>query len=278
MLAVDKLNLYEKYSGHDRQIYEDTLHLAEKIAAQQFYPVNAEGDHVGISYDRTSGTVTTPESFKPAYQAMARAGFIGVSADPDFGGLGMPLAVSVACKEYFCSACGSLTFYALLTGSAAQLVHSFGTQQQKRLYLPQMLSGAWGGTMCLTEPNAGSEVGNVKTRAIPQENSAYLISGQKIFISAAENTIWRTISFTWFWRALMETPPAPGGYPFLSSPNIFRHPTGHPLNAMTSFVQGSSTRWVSTAFQPAHCHSVKMAGAQVIFLAIGERVCGRCFR
>ncbi|MGA3280688.1 MAG: acyl-CoA dehydrogenase [Smithella sp.] len=189
MLAVDKLNLYEKYSGHDRQIYEDTLHLAEKIAAQQFYPVNAEGDHVGVSYDRTSGAVTTPESFKPAYQAMAQAGFIGVSADPDFGGLGMPLAVSVACKEYFCSACGSLTFYALLTGSAAQLVHSFGTQQQKRLYLPQMLSGAWGGTMCLTEPDAGSEVGNVKTRAIPQENGAYLISGQKIFISGGEHDL-----------------------------------------------------------------------------------------
>ena len=189
MLAVDKLNLYEKYSGHDRQIYEDTLHLAEKIAARQFYPVNAEGDHAGVSYDRASGAVTTPESFKPAYQAMARAGFIGVSADPAFGGLGMPLAVSVACKEYFCSACGSLTFYALLTGSAAQLVHSFGTQQQKKLYLPQMLSGAWGGTMCLTEPDAGSEVGNVKTRAIPQENGAYTICGQKIFISGGEHDL-----------------------------------------------------------------------------------------
>jgi alkylation response protein AidB-like acyl-CoA dehydrogenase len=189
MLAVDKLNLYERYSGHDRQIYEDTLHLAEKIAARQFYPVNAEGDRAGVRYDRANKTVTTPESFKPAYQAMARAGFIGVSADPAFGGLGMPLAISVACKEYFCSACGSLTFYALLTGSAAQLVHSFGTQQQKKLYLPEMLSGAWGGTMCLTEPDAGSDVGNVKTRAIPQQDGAYLICGQKIFISGGEHDL-----------------------------------------------------------------------------------------
>jgi hypothetical protein len=189
MLAVDKLNQYEKYSGHDHEIYEDTLRLAEKIAAEQFYPVNAEGDHTGVNYDRASGAVTTPECFKPAYQAMAEAGFIGVSADPAFGGLGMPLAISVACKEYFCSACGSLTFYALLTGSAAQLVHSFGTEEQKRLYLPEMLSGAWGGTMCLTEPDAGSEVGNVKTRAIPQENGAYIISGQKIFISGGEHDL-----------------------------------------------------------------------------------------
>ncbi|MGO9215675.1 MAG: acyl-CoA dehydrogenase [Syntrophales bacterium] len=189
MLGVDKLNQYEKYSGHDREIYEDTLRLAEKIAVEQFYPVNAEGDHTGVSYNRASGTVTTPECFKPAYKAMAEAGFIGVSADPAVGGLGMPLAISVACKEYFCSACGSLTFYALLTGSAAQLVHSFGTEKLKRLYLPKMLSGAWGGTMCLTEPDAGSEVGNVKTRAMRQKNGNYMISGQKIFISGGEHDL-----------------------------------------------------------------------------------------
>ncbi|HUN53921.1 MAG TPA: acyl-CoA dehydrogenase [Smithella sp.] len=189
MLEVDKLNLFEKYSGHDREIYEDTLRLVEKIAAEQLYPVNIEGDHTGVRYDPASGAVTTPECFKPAYQAMAEAGFIGVSADAAFGGLGMPLAISVACKEYFCSACGCLTFYALLTGSAAQLVHSFGTEEQKNLYLPRMLSGAWGGTMCLTEPSAGSDVGNVKTKAARQEDGTYNICGQKIFISGGEHDL-----------------------------------------------------------------------------------------
>ena len=184
MLGVDKPGKYEKFSGHDRELYEDTLKLAEKISVEQFYLTNVEGDRVGVRYDRKHMTVATPDCFTRPYRAMSEAGFIGVSADPAFGGLGLPLSISLACKEYFCAANGSLMFYALLTGSAAQLVHSFGSEAQKGIYLSKMLSGEWGGTMCLTEPDAGSEVGNVKTRAIRREDGTYLITGQKIFISA----------------------------------------------------------------------------------------------
>jgi len=189
MLDVDKCKQYEKFADRDHELYEDTLKLAEKISVEQFYPTNAEGDREGVRYDRTHGTVTAPACFKLPYRAMSEAGFIGVSAEPAFGGLGLPLSISVACKEYFCAANGCLTFYTLLTGSAAQLVHSFGNEDQKRIYLAKMLSGEWGGTMCLTEPEAGSEVGNAKTRAVRREDGTYLITGQKIFISGGEHDL-----------------------------------------------------------------------------------------
>jgi alkylation response protein AidB-like acyl-CoA dehydrogenase len=189
MLDVDKCKQYKKFADHDHELYEDTLKLAEKISVEQFYPANVEGDRVGVRYDRSHGAVSVPTCFKAPYRAMSEAGFIGVSAEPSFGGLGLPLSISVACKEYFCAANGCLTFYALLTGSAAQLVHSFGNEEQKRIYLSKMLSGEWGGTMCLTEPEAGSEVGNVKTKAVRQENGTYLITGQKIFISGGEHDL-----------------------------------------------------------------------------------------
>lgn len=189
MLDVDACAQYEKFSGQDHALYEDTLRLAEQIAVEQFYPVNSEGDHVGVRFDRKLGTVTVPACFQQPYRAISEAGFIGVSADPSYGGLGLPLSISVACKEYFCAGNGCLTFYTLLSGSAAQLVYSFGSQEQKQTYLPKMLSGKWSGTMCLTEPQAGSEVGNVKTRAVRRDDGTYEITGQKIFISGGEHDL-----------------------------------------------------------------------------------------
>jgi len=156
LLNIDRYCTYERFSSHDHALYEDTLTLAEKIAHKQLYPTNVEGDREGVHYDREQGTVTVPKRFHEAYRALTEAGFIGVAADPVFGGLGLPLAISVACKEFFCAGNGCLTFYTLLTGSAAQLIYTFGNDEQKRTFLPQMLSGHWTGTMCLTEPNAGS--------------------------------------------------------------------------------------------------------------------------
>ncbi len=189
MLEVDSCLQYEKFSDQDQALYEDTLRLAEQISVEQFYPVNSEGDRVGVHFDNKLGVVTVPACFQQPYRAISEAGFIGVSADPAFGGLGLPLSVSVACKEYFCAANGCLTFYTLLSGSAAQLVYSFGSQEQKQTYLPKMLSGKWSGTMCLTEPNAGSDVGNVKTKAVRREDGAYEITGQKIFISGGDHDL-----------------------------------------------------------------------------------------
>lgn len=210
MLGVDKYGKYEEFAGHDHELYEDTIKLAERISVEQFYPTNAEGDRIGVRYDPMRMTVATPSCFKRPYRAMSEAGFIGISADPAFGGLGLPLSISVACKEYFCAANGCLAFYTLLTGSAAHLVQSYGSETQKRIYLSRMLCGEWSGTMCLTEPDAGSEVGNVKTNAVRREDGAYLIKGQKIFISGGEHDLTENIIHMVLARIVGDSPGTKG--------------------------------------------------------------------
>ncbi len=193
MLKVHDLAHFEKFNGYDREILQDTLNLAEKIAWDKMYPVDSQGDEEGVSYDPKTMSVTVPEYFHEPYRSMTGAGFISISDSADFGGMGMPQSVSVACKEFFGAASAALSFCALLTGSAAGLIRRFGTEEQKILYLDKMLKGIWGGTMCLTEPGAGSDVGNMRTRAIPTPDGSYHIEGQKIFISSGEHNLTENI-------------------------------------------------------------------------------------
>jgi len=193
MLKVHDLAHFEKFSGYDLEIVQDTLNLAEKIAWDKMYPVDAQGDEEGISYDPKTMSVTVPEYFHEPYRSMTGAGFISISDSTDLGGMGMPQSVSVACKEFFGAANAALSFCTLLTGSAAGLIRRFGNDEQKKLYLDKMLKGTWGGTMCLTEPGAGSDVGNMRTRAIPMPDGTYRIEGQKIFISSGEHDLTENI-------------------------------------------------------------------------------------
>lgn len=193
MLKAQDIAGYEKFNGYDREMFMDTVKLAEKIAWEKLYPTDAPGDEDGVHYDPQNMTVAVPEYFHAPYRSMTGAGFIAVSEAPEIGGMGMPQCISVACKEYFCAASAALTFFTLLTGSAAGLVRRFGNDEQKTLYLEKMLKGQWGGTMCLTEPEAGSDVGNIKTRAIPQPDGTFRIEGQKIFISAGEHDLTENI-------------------------------------------------------------------------------------
>jgi len=193
MFKAHTLTEYAKFDGYDLEMFKDTLNLAEKIAWEKLYPVDGPGDEEGVHYDPQTMTVTVPEIFHDPYRSMTGAGFISVSDDPEIGGMGMPQCISVACKEYFCAASAALAFFTLLTGSAAGLVRRFGDEDQKRLYLKKMLQGIWGGTMCLTEPEAGSDVGNIKTRAVRKPDGTYRIEGQKIFISAGEHDLTENI-------------------------------------------------------------------------------------
>ena len=189
MLEVEKLSQYPKYADYDRDMYEDTLNLIEKIAVEEIYPTNAEGDKIGIQYNPDTKEVKVPECFKPAYKAYTEAGFIALVDDVEDGGMGMPDAVSIASSEYSCSANIAFSMYPGLTHGAALLINNFGNQEQKDLYIEKMFSGQWGGTMCLTEPEAGSDVGALKTKAVRQDDGTYLITGQKIFISSGDNDL-----------------------------------------------------------------------------------------
>ena len=189
MLELEKLNRFERFSDFDRDVYEDTLNLAEKIAVEQFYTSNAEGDKIGLKYDPLTHAVTVPESFHKGFKAYVEAGFHNLAFPPEAGGMGIPATIALASQEYFNAGNTSLGMYcSSLTGTAHQIM-IFGSEELKAMFLPKLLSGEWGGTMCLTEPGAGSDVGALKTKAIRQADGTFLISGQKIFISNGEHDL-----------------------------------------------------------------------------------------
>lgn len=186
MLELEKLNRFDHFKEYDRSVYEDTLELAEKIAIQQFYPSNADGDKTGLKFDAKTGEVKVPESLRKGYNAYVEAGFHSLSLPPSEGGMGFPTSVSMACSEYFNAGNTSLNMYGGSITGAMALIMNFGTDELKQTYLPKMLEGKWGGTMCLTEPSAGSDVGALKSKATRQADGTFLITGTKIFISNGE--------------------------------------------------------------------------------------------
>ena len=188
MLNVDSLNKkIPHYADFDKDIYEETLNLAETIAVDKFYPSNSLSDKEGVVYNPQTKEVKVPDSTKEAVKAYIDAGFLTLSVPQDHGGMGMPGAVSTACLEYFNAGNTAALMYAGVIMGAANLILEHGTDEQKKLYLDKMQAGEWGGSMCLTEPDAGSDVGALKTKAVKQPDGSYKITGQKIFITAGEN-------------------------------------------------------------------------------------------
>ena len=189
MLELEKLNRFERFKDFDRSVYEDTLNLAEKIAIDQFYASNADGDKIGLQFNAKTNEVKVPESFHKGFKAHLEAGFHSLSFPPEEGGVGMPSIVSMAAAEYFNAGNTSLTMYCgSITGAMHIIIH-FGSEEVKKTFLPKMLAGEWGGTMCLTESGAGSDLGAMKCKAVKQSDGTYLITGQKIFISNGEHDL-----------------------------------------------------------------------------------------
>ncbi len=194
MLGLDKMDRYPKFSSHDRDIYEDTLNLAERIAVEYFYPSNMEGDREGgARFIPETNEVKVPESVKRAVKKFFESGFNLMRVSESQGGMQMPVLFHTACYEYFQAGNTSAEMYGGATLGAAYILTKFATDEQKKLYLPKMVAGEWGGDMCLTEPDAGSDVGALKSRAVKQPDGTYLITGQKIFISSGENDIFENI-------------------------------------------------------------------------------------
>ncbi len=188
MLETDKLGArYPRFADFDRDVYEEILTLAERIAVDQIYPAAEEGDRIGCIHDPDTKEVRIPPSYKPALDAYYEAGFIGVGDSPEVGGMGMPYEINISTYEYFLAASVPLLMYPGLSHGAMNLIAAFGDDQLKKLFLEKMMSGEWGGTMCLTEAEAGSDVGALKSRAVKQADGTYLITGQNIFISSGDN-------------------------------------------------------------------------------------------
>ncbi|MGD9733303.1 MAG: acyl-CoA dehydrogenase [Desulfamplus sp.] len=188
MLDVESLaKKHEKFEEFNKKTIDLIVSEARNLAVKEILPTQKEGDTQGCKLE--NGQVTTPEPFKRLYQIFCEGEWLATTEDPEWGGQGMPRTVSSAAAEYFNGANYPFMMYPGLTHGAGKLVEEFGTDEQKRLFLKNMYSGKWAGTMLLTEPGAGSDVGALTTSAKKNPDGTYSITGAKIFISGGEHNL-----------------------------------------------------------------------------------------
>ena len=169
-------------------VVDAILEEAAKLCQDVLQPSNRSGDVEGCRRD-PDGTVHAPTGFKEGYDAFAQGGWIGLAADPEYGGQGLPYALAAVVNEFSSSANMALSMYPGLTMGAIAALHRHGSAEQKATYLPKMIAGEWTGTMNLTEPHCGTDLGLIRTKAEPQADGSYKISGTKIFISSGEHDL-----------------------------------------------------------------------------------------
>ncbi|MBU3848403.1 MAG: acyl-CoA dehydrogenase C-terminal domain-containing protein [Candidatus Acinetobacter avistercoris] len=195
----------ENLAHVDAATAEAILEEMAKFAQNVTLPINRTGDEEGATYN--NGAVTTPAGFKEAFQQYAEGGWIGLAADEEWGGQGMPKMLTVLADEMLFATNPSFMLYPLLSVGAGMALNSYASQEQKETYLPKIYSGEWSGTMCLTEPHAGTDLGIIKTKAQPNEDGTYKITGTKIFITGGDHDLAENIIHL----VLAKTPNAPAG-------------------------------------------------------------------
>jgi alkylation response protein AidB-like acyl-CoA dehydrogenase len=175
------------YEEMEPDFTEAVLDAAGKVSAEVLAPLNEVGDKEGCVLE--NGVVRTPKGFDKAFAAMKEGGWTALDCDPEYGGQGMPYVLNCAVGEMFVSANMAFNMYQGLTHGAYSAIHTHGTDEQKATYLPKMVSCDWTGTMNLTEPHCGTDLGLMRTKAEPQDDGSYLITGTKIFISAGDHDL-----------------------------------------------------------------------------------------
>jgi alkylation response protein AidB-like acyl-CoA dehydrogenase len=185
--VVDELKLLPPHAEIDAETIDAVLGEGGKFAAEVIAPLNRIGDEEGCTLDKTTHEVKTPEGFKAAYAQYVEGGWPALSADPAFGGQGLPHVVNQCFFEMLNSSNQAWTMYPGLSHGAYEALHAHGSDAQKATYLPKLTSGQWTGTMCLTEPHCGTDLGLLRTKAEPQPDGSYKLTGNKIFISAGEH-------------------------------------------------------------------------------------------
>jgi alkylation response protein AidB-like acyl-CoA dehydrogenase len=187
------------------EMIDEVLAGGAKICEEVLFPINQSGDAEGVHFE--NGVVRTPAGFKEAYARYAADGWTAVAADANYGGQGLPEMTRFVMEEMLCSANLSFSMYPGLSHGAYSALISHGSEELKQRFLPKLIDGSWGGTMCLTEAHAGTDLGIITTKAVPAADGAYAITGQKIFISAGEHDLTENIVHL----VLARLPDAPSG-------------------------------------------------------------------
>src|SRR5665213_1578964 len=169
-------------------LIEAILREAAKLSEDVLTPLNRVGDQEGCTRN-TDGTVSTPTGFKDAFKQLTEGGWIGISVPEEFGGQGLPMTMTTTVNEFLCSANMAFAMYPGLTQGAIAALIAHGSPEQKAAYLPKMIAGEWTGTMNLTEPHCGTDLGLLRAKAAKQSDGSYKITGTKIFISAGEHDL-----------------------------------------------------------------------------------------
>ena len=187
IIGVRQLEGSERFEGFDLDTASAVLEAAGVMASEVLAPLDQSGDRTGARYE--NGRVTAPAGFGDAYKAFSQGGWGGLSADADFGGQGLPKVLELAVFEMVSAANMAFGLCPMLTSGAVEAIHAHGDERQKALYLPKMISGEWTGAMNLTEPQAGSDLSALTTRAEPDGEGGYRLTGQKIFITWGDHDL-----------------------------------------------------------------------------------------
>jgi len=189
----------------NRELMDAVLESAAKISEEMLAPINRNGDEEGCRLE--NGKVFTPKGFTEAYKAFAQGGWVGLSGDAEYGGQGMPKVLAVLFEEMVMASNSSFALYPILSAGASLALARHASEEMKKAYLPKLYSGQWAGTMCLTEPHAGTDLGIIKTRAIPQSDGSYEVTGTKIFITGGDHDLCENIIHL----VLAKLPDSPSG-------------------------------------------------------------------
>lgn len=205
VLGAESLTQFDGYTDASADMINQILDGGAQICEDVLFPLNQSGDKEGCHFD--NGAVRTPSGFIPAYKTYIEGGWTALSADPNYGGMGMPHLLNFVFMEMICSSNMAFGMYPGLSEGAYRALHQHGSDTLKQTYLPKLVTGEWSGTMCLTEPHCGTDLGLIRTKSIPSDDGSYRITGTKIFISAGEHDLTSNIIHL----VLAKLPDAPDG-------------------------------------------------------------------